>query len=70
MPARIRVNTTDFTSCLCSHFHCISGTTTNIASLNGFNPIRKRSYTLVFRGRYQTTGTTGVARSLVSFLSY
>lgn len=47
-----------------------TGTTTNIASLNGFNPIRKRSYTLVFRGRYQTTGTTGVARSLVSFLSY
>jgi len=47
-----------------------TGTTTNLASLNGFNPIRKRSYTLVFRGRYLTTGTTGVARSLVSYLSY
>lgn len=47
-----------------------TGTTTNIASLNGFNPVRQRSYTLVFRGRYQTTGTTGVARTLTSFLSY
>lgn len=47
-----------------------TGTTTNIASLNGFNPTRQRSYTLVFRGRYQTTGTTGVARALTSYLSY
>ena len=47
-----------------------TGTTTNIASLNGFNPVRQRSYTLVFRGRYQTTGTTGVARTLTSFLTY
>lgn len=47
-----------------------TGKLVNIASLNGFNPIRKRSYTLVFRGRYQTTGTTGVARTLGSFLSY
>lgn len=47
-----------------------TGTTTNIASLNGFNPLQKRSYTLVFRGRYQTTGTTGVARTLTSFLTY
>lgn len=47
-----------------------TGTTTNLASLNGFNPTRQRSYTLVFRGRYQTTGTTGVARLLTSYLSY
>ena len=47
-----------------------AGTTTNLASLNGFNPIRQRSYTLVFRGRYQTTGSTGVARTLTSFLTY
>jgi hypothetical protein len=47
-----------------------TGTTTNLASLNSFNPLRQRSYTLVFRGRYQTTGTTGVARTLTSFLTY
>ncbi len=44
-----------------------TGTSNLLATLNGFNPTRKRSYTLVFRGRYQTTGTTGVARLLSSF---
>lgn len=44
-----------------------TGTTNTLATMNGFNPVRKRSYTLVFRGRYQTTGTTGVARLLSSF---
>jgi hypothetical protein len=47
-----------------------TGTTTNLATLAGFNATRKRSYTMVFRGRYQTTGTTGVARTLTSFTSY
>ena len=46
-----------------------TGTMTLLTSLNGFNPVRKRSYTLIFRGRYQTTGTTGVARLLSSFSS-
>jgi hypothetical protein len=46
-----------------------TGTTNLLATLNGFNPTRKRSYTLVFRGRYQTTGTTGVARLLSAFSS-
>lgn len=46
-----------------------TGTMNLLCSLNGFAPVRKRSYTLVFRGRYQTTGTTGVARLLSSFSS-
>lgn len=46
-----------------------TGTMNLLATLNGFAPVRKRSYTLVFRGRYQTTGTTGVARLLSSFSS-
>lgn len=46
-----------------------TGTLNQLAALNGFNPTRLRSYTLVFRGRYQTTGTTGVARLLSSFSS-
>jgi hypothetical protein len=45
----------------------LSGTV--LATLNGFNPVQKRSYTLVFRGRYQTTGTTGIARLLTAFAS-
>jgi hypothetical protein len=47
-----------------------SGTLNQLAALNGLNPTQKRSYTLVFRGRYQTAGTTGVARTLSSFLNY
>lgn len=46
-----------------------TGTTTDLAVLNGFNPVQKRSYTLVFRGRYATTGTTGIARLLTAFSS-
>ena len=46
-----------------------AGTMTQLAALNGFNPTRLRSYTLVFRGRYQTTGTTGIARLLTAFSS-
>lgn len=45
-----------------------TGTTNLLFQLNGFNPVRKRSYTLVFRGRYQTTSGT-VARTLSSFSS-
>lgn len=46
-----------------------TGTLNQLAALNGFNPTRLRSYTLVFRGRYQTTGTTGIARLLTAFSS-
>jgi len=46
-----------------------TGTLVTLATLNGFAPVAKRSYTLVFRGRYQTTGTTGIARLLSSFSS-
>lgn len=45
-----------------------TGTLNQLAVLNGLNPTQKRSYTLVFRGRYQsTTGT--VARTLSSFIN-
>jgi Domain of unknown function (DUF4397) len=46
-----------------------TGTTANLATLNGINPTFKRSYTVIFRGRYQTTSGT-VARTLTSFLTY
>ena len=46
-----------------------TGTTNLLTQLNSYMPVSKRSYTLVFRGRYQTTGTTGVARLLSSFSS-
>jgi hypothetical protein len=46
-----------------------TGKTTNLANINGFSPITKRSYTVIFRGSYRlTTGTA--ARTLSSFLSY
>lgn len=45
-----------------------TGTTNLLATLNGFAPVRKRSYTLVFRGRYQSTSGT-VVRTLSSFSS-
>lgn len=46
-----------------------TGTTNQLAALNGINPGRKRSYTVVFRGRYQTTtGTT--ARGLTTLTNY
>lgn len=46
-----------------------AGTTNQLAVLNGLNPTQKRSYTLVFRGRYQSTSGT-VARTLSSFINY
>jgi len=46
-----------------------TGTTTNLAQLNALTPTQKRSYTIVFRGRYaNTTGT--MARTLSSFTTY
>ena len=45
-----------------------TGTLNQLAVLNGLNPTQKRSYTLVFRGRYQTTTGT-VARTLSSFIN-
>jgi hypothetical protein len=45
-----------------------TGTSNLLATLNGFAPIRKRSYTLVFRGRYQSTSGTPI-RTLSSFSS-
>lgn len=46
-----------------------TGTTNQLAVLNGITPTEKRSYTLVFRGRYQTTSGT-IARTLSSFINY
>ena len=46
-----------------------TGTTNLLTQLNGFNPTAKRSYTLIFRGRYQTTTGT-IARTLSSFINY
>jgi hypothetical protein len=46
-----------------------TGKTVNLAGINGFSAITKRSYTVIFRGSYRlTTGTA--ARTLSSFLSY
>lgn len=45
-----------------------TGTTNQLAVLNGFSPVEKRSYTLVFRGRYLTT-TGVIARTLSSFVN-
>jgi hypothetical protein len=47
-----------------------TGTLTNLATLASFNPLPKRSYTLVFRGRYATPGPTGIGRQLTVFLTY
>lgn len=43
-----------------------TGTLNLLAQLNAYMPIRKRSYTLVFRGRYQST-SGAVVRTLSSF---
>jgi hypothetical protein len=43
-----------------------TGTSNQLAVYNGFNPVEKRSYTLVFRGRYLTTSGT-IARTLSIF---
>ena len=45
-----------------------TGTTNQLAVLNGLTPTEKRSYTLVFRGRYETTSGT-IARTLSSFIN-
>ena len=45
-----------------------TGTANLLATLNGFVPVRKRSYTLIFRGRYQSTSGTPI-RTLSSFSS-
>ena len=47
-----------------------TGTTVNLTPILTFSATPRRSYTLVFRGRYQTTGTTGVARLLSVFADY
>jgi len=46
-----------------------TGTTNLLATLNGLNPQQKRSYTLVFRGRYQSTTGTPI-RTLSAFTNY
>ncbi len=46
-----------------------TGTTNLLATLNGLTPSRKRSYTLIFRGRYETTSGT-IARTLSAFVNY
>ncbi|MBN8685471.1 MAG: hypothetical protein J0M10_00575 [Chitinophagales bacterium] len=46
-----------------------TGTTTDLAALNGITPTSKRGYTIIFRGSYSiTTGT--LARTLSSFVNY
>jgi hypothetical protein len=47
-----------------------TGTTTNLTPVFTVTPTYKRSYTIVFRGRYNTTGTTGVARMLSLHTDY
>lgn len=47
-----------------------TGSTTNLATLANLNPQQKRSYTLIFRGRYSTPGPTGIGRQLNIFLTY
>ena len=46
-----------------------TGTTNQLFQMINFNPTRRRSYTLVFRGRYQSTSGT-IARTLSSFTNY
>ncbi|MCX8020414.1 MAG: hypothetical protein N2747_07980 [Chitinophagaceae bacterium] len=46
-----------------------TGTTTNLATLNGMNLNPKRSYTVVFRGSYLATTGAG-ARALSFFANY
>ncbi len=47
-----------------------TGTTTALAQFNSFIPTPKRSYTMVFRGRYGLTGTANAARQLAIFSNY
>jgi hypothetical protein len=48
-----------------------TGTTTNLTPLFAIRPTQKRSYTVVYRGRYGTTtpSTAALLRSLTSFAS-
>ncbi|HNR16292.1 MAG TPA: hypothetical protein PKG90_06480 [Chitinophagaceae bacterium] len=46
-----------------------TGTMNQLAALNGLTPTARRSYTLVFRGRYGTTSGT-IARTLSSFVNF
>lgn len=46
-----------------------TGTKDTLAKFNAFNAIQRRSYTLVFRGRYQSTSGTP-ARTLSAFANY
>ena len=49
-----------------------TGTTTNLTPLFAIRPTQKRSYTIVYRGRYGTTtpSTAALLRSLTSFANY
>lgn len=47
-----------------------TGRTTNLVSLNGFSPITKRSYTVVFRGSWRLAAGTTLGRGISSFLTY
>jgi hypothetical protein len=48
-----------------------TGTTTALAQLNGFFPGYKKSYTIVFRGRYNVTSGTGAGlRTLSGIVNY
>ena len=48
-----------------------TGTTTDLTPLFAIRPTQKRSYTIVYRGRYETTtpSTAALLRSLTSFAS-
>lgn len=47
-----------------------TGTTTNLTSVFTINPTPKRSYTVIYRGRYETTTGTAMNRSLTSMADY
>ena len=49
-----------------------TGTTTNLTPLFAIRATQKRSYTIVYRGRYETTtpSTAALLRSLTSFANY
>jgi hypothetical protein len=47
-----------------------TGTTTNLTPLFTINPTINRSYTIIYRGRYQTTTGTVMPRSLTSMSNY
>lgn len=47
-----------------------AGKPANIISFNGFSPITKRSYTIVFRGSWRLPVGNTLGRAVSSFLSY